>query len=163
VQVCGPFGDRFLMPNHAGSNLLMVCTGTGAAPMRAMTEHRRRLMAAGKPVYARLMLFFGARRPEELPYFGPLTKLPASFIDTSLAFSRVPGQPRRYVQDLLRERAADVVELLRGDTCIYLCGLKGMETGVLQALADICAAAGLDWPPLHQQLVEEGRFHVETY
>jgi benzoyl-CoA 2,3-dioxygenase component A len=131
--------------------------------MRAMTEHRRRLMAAGKPVYARLMLFFGARRPEELPYFGPLTKLPASFIDTSLAFSRVPGQPRRYVQDVLRERAADVVELLRGDTCIYLCGLKGMETGVLEALADICAAAGLDWSPLHQRLVDEGRFHVETY
>ena len=30
-------------------------------------------------------------------------------------------------------------------------------------LAGSCAAAGLDWPPLHQQLVEEGRFHVETY
>lgn len=163
VQVCGPFGDRFLMPNHAGSNLMMVCTGTGAAPMRAMTEHRRRLMTAGKPVYGGLMLFFGARRPEELPYFGPLTKLPASFIDTSLAFSRVPGQPRRYVQDLMRERAADVAELLRGDTCLYLCGLKGMETGVLHALADICAEAGLDWPLLHQRLVDEGRFHVETY
>jgi benzoyl-CoA 2,3-epoxidase subunit A len=163
VQVCGPFGDRFLMPNHAGSNLLMVCTGTGAAPMRAMTEHRRRLMTAGKPVYGGLMLFFGARRPEELPYFGPLTKLPASFIDTSLAFSRVPGQPRRYVQDLMRERAADIALLLRGDTCLYLCGLKGMETGVLDALADICAGAGLDWPLLHQRLVDEGRFHVETY
>ena len=163
VQVCGPFGDRFLMPNHAGSNLLMVCTGTGAAPMRAMTEHRRRLMTAGKPVYGGLMLFFGARRPEELPYFGPLTKLPASFIDTSLAFSRVPGQPRRYVQDLMRERAADIALLLRGDTCLYLCGLKGMETGVMDALADICAEAGLDWPLLHQRLVDEGRFHVETY
>jgi benzoyl-CoA 2,3-dioxygenase component A len=163
VQVCGPFGDRFLMPNHAGSNLLMVCTGTGAAPMRAMTEHRRRLMTAGKPVYGGLMLFFGARRPEELPYFGPLTKLPASFIDTSLAFSRVPGQPRRYVQDLMRERAADIALLLRGDTCLYLCGLKGMETGVLDALSDICAEAGLDWPLLHQRLVDEGRFHVETY
>jgi benzoyl-CoA 2,3-dioxygenase component A len=163
VQVCGPFGDRFLMPNHAGSNLLMVCTGTGAAPMRAMTEHRRRLMTAGKPVYGGLMLFFGARRPEELPYFGPLTKLPASFIDTSLAFSRVPGQPRRYVQDLMRERAADIALLLRGDTCLYLCGLKGMETGVLDALSDICSEAGLDWPLLHQRLVDEGRFHVETY
>ena len=163
VQVCGPFGDRFLMPNHAGSNLLMVCTGTGAAPMRAMTEHRRRLMTAGKPVYGGLMLFFGARRPEELPYFGPLTKLPASFIDTSLAFSRVPGQPRRYVQDLMRERAADIALLLRGDTCLYLCGLKGMETGVMDALADICAGAGLDWPLLHRRLVDEGRFHVETY
>ena len=163
VQVTGPFGASFLMPDHAGSNLLMVCTGTGAAPMRAMTEHRRRLRAAGQPLPGRLTLFFGARRPEELPYFGPLTKLPADFIDTRLAFSRVPGQPRQYVQDLMRERAADVAELLRGDTFVYLCGLKGMETGVLDALREACSAAGMHWPSVHQRLVDEGRFHVETY
>ena len=163
VQVTGPFGASFLMPNHAGSNLLMVCTGTGAAPMRAMTEHRRRLRAAGQPLPGRLMLFFGARRPEELPYFGPLTKLPAEFITTHLAFSRVPDQPRQYVQDRMRERAADVAELLRGDSFVYLCGLKGMETGVLEALRDACVGAGIDWPALHQRLVDEGRFHVETY
>ena len=163
VQVTGPFGTSFLMPNHAGSNLLMVCTGTGAAPMRAMTEHRRRLRAAGQALPGQLMLFFGARRAEELPYFGPLTKLPPEFIATHLAFSRVPGQPRQYVQDRMRERAADVAELLRGDTFVYLCGLKGMETGVLEALRDACAGAGIDWPALHQRLVEEGRFHVETY
>lgn len=163
VQVTGPFGASFLMPNHAGSNLLMVCTGTGSAPMRAMTEHRRRLRAAGTPLPGKLMLFFGARCAEELPYFGPLTKLPADFIDTCLAFSRVPGQPRTYVQDRLRERAADVAELLRGDTFVYLCGLKGMETGVLEALQAACDAAGLDWPALHQRMVDEGRFHVETY
>jgi benzoyl-CoA 2,3-dioxygenase component A len=163
VQVTGPFGASFLMPNHAGSNLLMICTGTGSAPMRAMTEQRRRLRAAGQPLPGRLMLFFGARRAEELPYFGPLTKLPADFIDTCLAFSRAPGQPRTYVQDRLRERAADVAELLRGDSFVYICGLKGMETGVLGALSEACAAAGMDWPSLHQRLVDEGRFHVETY
>ncbi|CAG1018426.1 benzoyl-CoA 2,3-epoxidase subunit A [Burkholderiaceae bacterium] len=163
VQVTGPFGDRFLMPNHPGSNILMICTGTGSAPMRAMTEHRRRLRAAGKALAGRLMLFFGARRPEELPYFGPLAKLPPEFIDTTLAFSRVPGQPRAYVQDRMRERARDVAELLAGDTFVYICGLKGMETGVLQALQEACTLAGIDWPSLHDRYVNEGRFHVETY
>lgn len=163
VQVTGPFGTSFLMPNHAGSNLLMICTGTGAAPMRAMTEQRRRLRAAGQPVPGRLMLFFGARRAEELPYFGPLAKLPADFIDTRLAFSRAPDRPRTYVQDLIRERGAEVAELLGGDTFVYLCGLKGMEIGVLDALAEACSAVGSDWPALHQRLVDEGRFHVETY
>ena len=43
VQVIGPFGATFLMPNDTRSNLLMICTGTGSAPMRAMTERRRRL------------------------------------------------------------------------------------------------------------------------
>ena len=163
VQLTGPFGESFLMPNHAGSNLLMICTGTGSAPMRAMTEQRRRLRAAGQPLNGKLMLFFGARRAEELPYFGPLTRLPADFIDTCLAFSRAPGQPRIYVQDRLRERAADVAALLRGDSFVYICGLKGMETGVLDALSEACGAAGMDWPATHQRLVDEGRFHVETY
>ena len=163
VQLAGPFGERYLMPNHPGSHVLMVCTGTGSAPMRAMTEHRRRLAAAGRPLEGRLMLFFGARNPNELPYFGPLTKLSRELIDTTLAFSRVPGEPRRYVQDRMRERATEVAELLRGDTYVYLCGLKGMETGVLEALRDACSAGGLDWPATHQRLIDEGRFHVETY
>jgi len=163
VQVTGPFGDRFLMPNHSGSNLLMICTGTGAAPMRAMTEYRRRLLANSKAVDGKLMLFFGARSPAELPYFGPLRKLPASFIEQHLAFSRVDGAPRVYVQDKLREAYKAVTELLLGDTYIYICGLKGMEAGVMEALSDMCRAANLDWTQLHATMVAEGRFHLETY
>ena len=131
--------------------------------MRAMTEQRRRLRAAGQPVRGRLMLFFGARRAEELPYFGPLAKLPADFIDTCLAFSRAPDRPRTYVQDLIRARGTEVAELLRDDTFVYICGLKGMEAGVLDALDAACNAKGTDWTTLHQRLVDEGRFHVETY
>jgi len=163
VHVTGPFGDRFLMPNHQGSNLIMICTGTGAAPMRAMTEYRRRLLTNSKAVDGKLMLFFGARSPEELPYFGPLRKLPASFIEQHLAFSRVDGAPRVYVQDKLREAYKAVTELLLGDTYIYICGLKGMEAGVMEALSDMCRAANLDWDSLHATMVAEGRFHVETY
>ena len=163
VQVTGPFGDRFLMPNHQGSNLIMICTGTGAAPMRAMTEYRRRLLANSKVVDGKLMLFFGARSPEELPYFGPLRKLPASFIEQHLAFSRVDGEPRVYVQDKLREAYKAVTELLLGDTYVYICGLKGMEAGVMEALSDMCRAANLDWNSIHATMVAEGRFHVETY
>ena len=163
VQVAGPFGVNYLMPNHAGSNLLMICTGTGSAPMRAMTEHRRRLLASGKGTEGKLMLFFGPRKPEELPYFGPLLKLPADFIDMHLAFSRVPGQPKAYVQDQLRAAGKAVAALIGGDTYLYICGLKGMEAGVMEALAEICAAEGTDWPALQARMVREGRFHVETY
>ncbi|HEX6707810.1 MAG TPA: benzoyl-CoA 2,3-epoxidase subunit BoxA [Albitalea sp.] len=163
VQVTGPFGDRFLMPNHAGSSLLMICTGTGSAPMRAMTEHRRRLRVANRSPGGTLMLFFGARRPEELPYFGPLAKLPPELMDINLAFSRMPGQPRAYVQDRIRARSRDVAELLRGDAWVYVCGLKGMEAGVLEALRDACLEAGMDWAALHERYVREGRLHVETY
>ena len=163
VQVVGPFGSTYLMPNHPDANLLMICTGTGAAPMRAMTEHRRRLQAAGQPASGRLMLFFGARNQQELPYFGPLLKLPDAFIDRHFAFSRLPDAPRTYVQDRLREAGPEVAALLRGDSYLYVCGLKGMEAGVMDALAAVCAQHAIDWPTLQAAMVQEGRFHVETY
>ncbi len=163
VKVVGPYGTSFLMPNHPGSSILMICTGTGSAPMRAMTERRRRRRALDEG--GRLMLFFGARVPGELPYFGPLMKLPRDFIDINLAFSRVPGEPKRYVQDLMRERGDELARWLRDEDCyVYICGLKGMEAGVDEAFADVCRGHGLDWAgEVLPRLRRESRFHVETY
>jgi benzoyl-CoA oxygenase/reductase BoxA protein len=162
VQVIGPFGNTFLMPNHANSNLIMICTGTGSAPMRAMTERRRR--RRGKGEGGKLMLFFGARSETELPYFGPLMNLPKDFMDINFAFSRAPGQAKRYVQDAMRERSVDVAALLRDpNTYVYVCGLRGMEAGVLEALRHAAASHGIAWDGLHAQLKQEGRLHLETY
>jgi len=162
VNVIGPYGESFLMPDDPAAHLLMVCTGTGSAPMRAMTERRRR--SRGAPGEGRLVLFFGARRPGELPYFGPLQKLPPDFIEVNLAFSRLPDQPKRYVQHLIAERGADVGHLLADPrTHVYVCGLKGMEEGVVAALREACAAHGADWDALLPSLRDEGRLHFETY
>lgn len=164
VQVIGPFGASFLMPNHPKSHIVMICTGTGSAPMRAMTEWRRRLRGSGKFEGGKLMLFFGARTKEELPYFGPLQNLPKDFIDINFAFSRTPGQPKRYVQDAMRERAADLAALLADpNACFYVCGLKAMEEGVVLALRDVAQQAGLDWDTVGAALKREGRLHLETY
>src|SRR6266404_1399732 len=135
---------------------------TGSAPMRAMTERRRRRRALKEG--GEMLLFFGARLADELPYFGPLLKLPKDFIDINFAFSRVPDQPKTYVQDRIRERAEKVVHMLQDDNCyIYLCGLKDMETGVIEAFRDVCSANGLDWDALKPQLLAKSRLHIETY
>jgi len=162
VQVAGPFGASFLMPNHPGANIIMICTGTGSAPMRAMTERRRRRMALKEG--GELLLFFGARTPEELPYFGPLMKLPKELIDVQLAFSRVPGKQKEYVQDRMRA-CSDKVARLLGDenTFVYLCGHKQMEEGVDSAFAEVCNAHAKDWTRLRGDLRGAGRYHVETY
>ena len=164
VQVIGPFGASFLMPNHPGSHIIMICTGTGSAPMRAMTEWRRRLRASGKFEGGELMLFFGARTKEELPYFGPLQNLPKDFIDIHFAFSRAQGQPKKYVQDAMREQAAALAPLLTNPASyFYVCGLKSMEEGVIQALQDIAQQGGLNWGEISASLKREGRLHLETY
>ena len=167
VQVIGPFGSSFLMPNHAKSHLVMICTGTGSAPMRAMTEWRRRQRAGGKFESGKLMLFFGARTQEELPYFGPLQGLPKDFIDINFAYSRMNrhgGAPKRYVQDAMRERAADLAPLLADPNAyFYVCGLKAMEEGVVMALRDIAKDAGQDWAAIGAAMKRDGRLHLETY
>jgi benzoyl-CoA 2,3-dioxygenase component A len=161
VFVTGPFGATFLLPNDANANLLMICTGTGSAPFRAFTERRRRAME-GAP--GRAILFFGARTPGELPYFGPLQKVRDEILGKHLVFSRVPGAAREYVQDRM-QKEADALGPLIGSpaTHIFICGLKGMEAGVDAALAEIASVHGLDWASLKPTMRGEGRYHVETY
>ena len=140
----------------------MICTGTGAAPFRGITERRRRKNVRG--MKGTMHLFFGARRKSELPYFGPLMKLPRSLIDVELAFSREAYIPKQYVQERLRARADDVAHLLSDDdTYVYICGHKRMEHGVQEVLADICGLHGMHWPSLHDNMLGQGRYHVETY
>lgn len=161
VLVTGPFGSTFLMPNSPSANLVMICTGTGSAPFRAMTEYRRRHLAdaAGK-----LLLYFGARTPGELPYFGPLNKLSDRFIDKQLVFSRLPDTPKEYVQERMINQSKKLAALMASeDTYIYICGLKEMEKGVEEALEKVCMDNGSSWSDTKLIMKQSGRYHVETY
>jgi len=161
VKVTGPFGATFLMPDDPQANLLMICTGTGSAPFRAFTMRRQRLSS---DTGGSMTLFFGARTPDSLPYFGPLNKIPQKILNKQLVFSRIPGQDKEYVQDRMLAQAGLVAELLRSDnTYIYVCGLKEMEEGVEDAFETIASSAGLNWHDIRDQLAAAGRYHVETY
>lgn len=161
LEVTGPFGATFLMPDDADADLMMICTGTGSAPFRGFTERRRRLAGRAR---GGMTLYFGARTPAELPYFGPLKRLPDSLIRKELVYSRVPDAPREYVQHRMLAQSETIAALLPRETLhLYVCGLRGLEDGVEHALGEIAAGAGLDWPALRTAMREDGRFHVETY
>lgn len=161
IQVTGPFGATFLMPNDPQANVMMICTGTGSAPFRAFTMRRQR---TSPDADGRMVLFFGARTADALPYFGPLKKVPDKVLEKELCFSRAPDGPKEYVQDRMRREHARVLSLLKSErTHIFVCGLKGMEEGVDAALAEIAKEGAFDWPTLRTQMREEGRYHVETY
>ena len=161
VKITGPFGATFLMPNDPKARLLMICTGTGAAPFRAFTMRRQR---TAEPGGGDMALFFGARTPDSLPYFGPLNKVPSRILRKHMVFSRIPGAPKEHVQDRLLIESEEIAEML-GDphTHIYICGLRGMEEGVEKAFISIAESLGLPWTTLRNALREEGRYHVETY
>ncbi|MCB1385010.1 MAG: benzoyl-CoA 2,3-epoxidase subunit BoxA [Nitratireductor sp.] len=171
VAITGPFGSTFLMPDDGEARLLLICTGTGSAPMRAFTMRRQRTVYgksgndrpdSGRP--GGMTMFFGARTPDSLPYFGPLKKVPADLLDQHLVYSRLEGGKKEYVQDRLMAEQDKVAGLI-GDrrTHVYICGLRGMEEGVERAFANIAESTGRSWAEIRDIMREEGRYHVETY
>jgi benzoyl-CoA 2,3-dioxygenase component A len=111
-----------------------------------------------------MVMFFGARTPEELPYFGPLQKVPETLLEKHLVYSRLAGQSKEYVQDRMRGKSERIAALLESTrTHVYICGLKGMEHGVEDAFVEICRSRGLDWKALKPPMRAAGRYHVETY
>ncbi len=161
VELTGPFGATFLMPEDPQADIIMICTGTGSAPFRGFTMRRQRTSPSAD---GHLFLYFGARTPETLPYFGPLKRVPSDLMTQRQVFSRVEGQPKTYVQDQMKLDAELLAPFLkRPRTHIYVCGLKGMEEGVESALAAISEQAGLEWSTLRTEMRDDGRFHIETY
>ena len=159
VRITGPFGATFLLPDDPNARLLMICTGTGSAPMRAFTMRRQRAIGEKS---GGIVMFFGARTADSLPYFGPLKKVPENILEQHLVFSR-DGE-KEYVQDRMMKKEDRVAEMLNDpNTHIYICGLRGMEEGVDFALTNIAGSIGQQWSALRDVMRDEGRFHVETY
>ena len=111
------------------------------------------------------MMFFGARTPQELPYFGPLQKVPDRCSSKHLVFSRLPGKPKEYVQDRMRAQATTVADLLKAeqDAYFHLRPEGHGERAWRTPSPDICRDHGLDWTALKPQMRASGRYHVETY
>ena len=161
VKVTGPFGATFLLPTDPDARLLMICTGTGSAPMRAFTMARQRTVGSKS---GGMLMFFGARTPDSLPYFGPLNKVPSSLLQKHLVFSRMQGAEKEYVQDRMRAEEDVVAEMLQDPkTHISVCGLKEMEDGVERAFTSVAESIGQQWRALRDVMRDEGRYHVETY
>jgi len=160
LNITGPFGTSFLIPEDPTAKLLMICTGTGIAPMRGMIQHRIR---HGVTAPGGMALYYGGRSLDDMAYVDELQQA-ASALELHLAVSRQSDRPKQYVQDLIRNRGEELVAWLRDkQTHIYLCGLISMEDGVDAAFTAICQHADMNWAELAKQLRAEGRLHIETY
>ena len=83
------------------------------------------------------------------PFLSPFARL--RFDQKAQAFALIEGPD------------ADLVALLKDpNTCIYVCGLKSMEEGVVLALRDVAEQAGLAWDSLGAALKREGRLNPDT-
>ncbi|MEJ2478607.1 MAG: flavodoxin domain-containing protein [Acidihalobacter sp.] len=154
----------FRLPEDGDRPIIMIGAGTGVAPYRAFLQEREVLGAPG-----RNWLFFGDRnfrtdflyQREWLQWRddGLLTRL-------DVAFSR-DQQRKVYVQDRLRERAADVYAWLEEGAALYVCGAERMGHDVHQALIEVVGAAGglpADKAEAYvEDLKHKGRYHRDVY
>ncbi|WP_331344600.1 bifunctional nitrate reductase/sulfite reductase flavoprotein subunit alpha [Cellvibrio sp. UBA7661] len=131
---------HFHVPDNGDTPLIMVGPGTGIAPFRGFLQERQARGDAGKN-----WLFFGEQHAatdfyyqDEIQQFqkdGVLNEL-------SLAFSRDQTQ-KVYVQDRMRERAAELWKWLEQGAYFCVCGdASRMAKDVDQALRDIIQQYG---------------------
>ena len=182
VGVCSTFlADRapvgqavvpvFVSPSHFGppvdltKDCIMVGPGTGIAPFRGFVQERAATGATG-----RNWLFFGDQRrgtdflyEEEWKEYlarGQLTRLDTAFSRDQLL--------KVYVQDRIRENAAELWKWLEGGAYFYVCGdAKRMAKDVDTALHEIIARQGgltheqaLDYV---KQLKKDKRYQRDVY
>lgn len=161
VRVTGPYGDTFLMPTDPDARLLMICAGTGSAPMRAFTMARERRV--GKKSGG-MVQFFDGQRPDSFPYFGPLMRLPSTLLEKHLVFSQLPDGESESLEERMHVEADMIAELLQDpNTHVYISGPREIEEGVERAFTNIVESTGEQWRNLRNILRGSGRYHIETY
>ena len=156
--------ERFRTPTDTSRDILMIGPGTGVAPFRGFVQERTEVGATGKN-----WLLFGARTAAseflyQLEWQEALKKGLLHRLD--LAFSRDQAE-RIYVQQRLRENAAEVFAWLENGAHLYICGAIAMGKDVHQALLEIVSEQSgkskEDASEYLSELQQAGRYAKDIY
>jgi ferredoxin-NADP reductase len=148
IDASGPYGRFCLMPADSNQRYLLIGTGTGVTPYRAMLPQLETLIAQRD---IQVVLLFGARTPVELLYGDEFRafaeKHPRNFRFVPCFSRELPAQPHAdvrhgYVQQFLAEFAPDAATDIA-----YLCGNPNM----VDACFDTLKAAGLAVPQIRRE------------
>jgi len=171
--ITGPVGAEMLLPDEEDANIVMFATGTGIAPFRSMLRrlfHDKGTKGKFKGI---AWLFLGVPYSNSLLYDEEWKVMRAENPDTfrydyaisneqACEKNKINGE--MWVQHRAMEYAEDLWTLVKNKkTHIYMCGLKGMESGFKECLEPEATAEGLVWDELVKQLKKEKRYHVEVY
>lgn len=162
--------STFRLPADPALPVILIGPGTGLAPLRGFIEERAALRREGVGVGPTL-LFFGCRRPDhDYLYRGELEGYAASGDLSALfvGFSREPGQPKVYVQELLRAQGARIYALLQSGAAVYVCGdARNMAPDVQRAFVEVLEQhGGLPLPQAEAYLdamKESGRYLQDVW
>ena len=157
--------SHFRLPADPATPIVMVGPGTGIAPFRAFLQERAAAGATG-PAW----LFFGDQHEEtDFLFADELRTWQAAGVLSRLDTAWSRDQARKvYVQDRMREHAADLWRWLQDGAHFYVCGdASRMAKDVDAALRQVAAAQGglddaqaKDWVV---SLARQGRYLRDVY
>ncbi len=170
VAITGPVGKEMLLPPDEDATIIMMATGTGIAPFRAYLWRMFKEKHEDYKFKGFAWLIFGIPHTANILYKDDLEQLAAEFPDhfrLTYAISREQKNAeggRMYIQHRVAEYADEVWNLMQNSkTHTYMCGLKGMEGGIEEALSAQANKNGVEWSDFVRKMKKEHRWHVETY
>jgi cytochrome P450/NADPH-cytochrome P450 reductase len=113
----------FRPPDDPATPIIMVGPGTGVAPFRGFLQLRRALSEKGVRLGV-AHLYFGCRDPQcDFLYRDKFERdARDGLVTLHTAFSRIEGQPKQYVQHLMKDEAAMLIGLLDAGAMLFVCG-----------------------------------------
>ena len=170
IKVAGPVGKTMLLPEDSSKDIIMVATGTGIAPFRAFLHRLFMENTVARHLFTgKAWLVLGVPVTGGLLYTQEMNLMQQNAqgrLEVSYAISREMKntQGRKlYVQDVLAQRADELLKKLDDGAVIYFCGLKGMMPGILEALERVATERGIDWAARMKELKANHQWHVEVY
>jgi len=172
VKITGPVGKEMLLPPDEDANIIMMATGTGIAPFRAylwrMFKNNERSVNPEYQFKGFAWLIFGIPTTPNILYKQELEELQKEYPDNfrlTYAISREQKNAeggRMYIQHRVAEHADEIWNMVKDEkTHVYICGLKGMEDGIDEAMSGAAQKEGITWKEYQRSIKE--RWHVETY
>uniref|UniRef100_A0A2K6BPD6 Nitric oxide synthase, inducible n=1 Tax=Macaca nemestrina TaxID=9545 RepID=A0A2K6BPD6_MACNE len=135
----------FHLPEDPSHPCILVGPGTGIAPFRSFWQQRLHDSQHKGVRGGRMTLVFGCRRPDEDHiYQEEMLEMAQKGVLHAVhtAYSRLPGKPKVYVQDILRQQlASEVLRVLHEELGhLYVCGDVRMAWDVAHTLKQLVAA-----------------------
>lgn len=170
VKITGPAGKEMLLPSDPNANIIMMATGTGIAPFRAFLWRMFKEQHEDYKFKGLAWLIFGISTTPNILYKDDLEEMQQNNPDNfrlTYAISREQKNAeggKMYIQHRVAEHADELWKLMQQpNTHTYICGLKGMEGGINEALTGAAAKEDVEWSTYRQQIKKEHRWHVEVY
>ncbi|XP_026636393.1 nitric oxide synthase, inducible [Microtus ochrogaster] len=134
----------FQLPEDPSLPCILIGPGTGIAPFRSFWQQRFHDSQHRGLKGGRMTLVFGCRHPEEDHiYQEEMQEMVRKGVlyQVHTAYSRLPGKPKVYVQDILQtELASEVLSVLHGEQGhLYICGDVRMAGDVATTLKKLVA------------------------